>query len=321
MEDYDKLVFENGCVYTKNYKKEGAIARSLLLEDRFGRTRTGKTDCYAVLGSNAFSNPKPYKLIRYFELIASSKDALILDFFAGSGTTLQATMQLNSEDGGRRRCILVTNNENKICETITYERNKRVINGYTTPTGEVVNGLSNNNLRYYVADFISRVPSYKNKRKLVSVASDLLCIKEDIYDEQDTFGNITLDKHRARYFEHGNKRMLIICDESLIFGFIEEIQGMPLDSKIKIYVFSDSTYAYEDDFAEVLDKVEVCALPAAILAAYKDVLPAQAELDVDGNFIGVDTHPEESEPISVNDNPPQEDTEDDADESFNSTLF
>jgi adenine-specific DNA-methyltransferase len=45
---YDELVFENGCVYTKNYKKEGAIARSLLLEDRFGRTRTGKTDCFAL---------------------------------------------------------------------------------------------------------------------------------------------------------------------------------------------------------------------------------------------------------------------------------
>ena len=48
--NYANLVFENGCVYTKNYKKQGAIARSLMLEDRFGRTRTGKTDCFALFG-------------------------------------------------------------------------------------------------------------------------------------------------------------------------------------------------------------------------------------------------------------------------------
>ena len=104
---YDELVFENGCVYTKNYKKEGAIARSLLLEDRFGRTRTGKTDCFALFNRNYFSNPKPYKLIRYLQIIASNKDSIILDFFSGSATTAHAVMQLNAEDGGHRKFIMV----------------------------------------------------------------------------------------------------------------------------------------------------------------------------------------------------------------------
>lgn len=104
---YDELVFENGCVYTKNYKKEGAIARSLLLEDRFGRTRTGKTDCFALLNRDYFSNPKPYRLIRYLQIIASNKDSIILDFFSGSATTAHAVMQLNAEDGGNRKFIMV----------------------------------------------------------------------------------------------------------------------------------------------------------------------------------------------------------------------
>lgn len=104
---YDDLVFENGCVYTKNYKKEGAIARSLLLEDRFGRTRTGKTDCFSLFNRDYFSNPKPYKLIRYLEIIASNKDSIILDFFSGSATTAHAVMQLNAEDGGHRKFIMV----------------------------------------------------------------------------------------------------------------------------------------------------------------------------------------------------------------------
>ena len=101
------MVFENGCIYTKNYKKDGAIARSLLLEDRFGRTRTGKTDCYELFNRDYFSNPKPYKLIRYLQIIASDKDSVILDFFSGSATTAHAVMQLNAEDGGHRKFIMV----------------------------------------------------------------------------------------------------------------------------------------------------------------------------------------------------------------------
>lgn len=106
-EHYDELVFENGCVYTKNYKKDGAIARSLLLEDRFGRTRTGKTDCFELFNRDYFSNPKPYKLIRYLQIIASDKDSIVLDFFSGSATTAHAVMQLNAEDGGKRKYIMV----------------------------------------------------------------------------------------------------------------------------------------------------------------------------------------------------------------------
>ncbi len=106
-ERYEELVFRGGNVYTKNYKKDGAIARSLLLDERFGRTRTGKTDCYDLFNQNLFSNPKPYKLVRYLQLIALEKNSLILDFFAGSGTTAHAVMQLNREDGGNRRYICV----------------------------------------------------------------------------------------------------------------------------------------------------------------------------------------------------------------------
>ena len=107
IEHYNELVFKNGCVYTKNYKKEGAIARSLLLEDRFGRTRTGKTDCFALFKRDYFSNPKPYKLIRYLQIVATDRDSIILDFFSGSATTAHAVMQLNAEDGGHRKFIMV----------------------------------------------------------------------------------------------------------------------------------------------------------------------------------------------------------------------
>ena len=96
-----------------------------------------------------FDYPKPVSLIKYLVNFIERNDLIILDFFAGSGTTMHAVMQLNAEDGGHRQCILCTNNENGICENVTYERNKRVIQGYTKPNGEKVEGLHDNNLRYY----------------------------------------------------------------------------------------------------------------------------------------------------------------------------
>lgn len=104
---YDELVFKNGYVYTKNYKKEANIARSLLLEDRFGRTRTGKTDFTSMFDATYFSAPKPVKLIYYLIGIVGDKNATVLDFFSGSSTTAHATMLLNAEDKGNRKYIMV----------------------------------------------------------------------------------------------------------------------------------------------------------------------------------------------------------------------
>lgn len=106
-ENYDKLVFENGNVYTKNYKKDSTIARSLLIDERFGRTRTGKTDLFALFKRDYFSSPKPYKLIEYIVQLAANNDSIILDFFSGSATTAHAVMSLNAQDGGNRKFILV----------------------------------------------------------------------------------------------------------------------------------------------------------------------------------------------------------------------
>lgn len=242
-------------------------------------------DAYELLKSifaadRPFQYSKPVNFIKTL-LNANSyfnKCAIILDFFAGSGTTLHATMQLNAEDGGHRQCILVTNNENNICEEVTYERNKRVINGYTTPKGVEVAGLKGNTLRYYKTDYISRDRTQKNMRDLVAAATDLLCIKEDLYEEQKTFGRFKLKPQLARYFNNGRKHMLIIYCEELIDEIAAEIKTLDFGTmRLKIYVFSPGRYAFTDNFSEVEDKVELVALPAAIYDAYQKVLPKRRE--------------------------------------------
>lgn len=243
--------------------------RTLIYEDNRGTTKA-LADIFG--GEKRFDNPKPQTVLSRIIDFASDKSAIILDFFAGSGTTLHAVMQLNDEDGGKRKCILCTNNENGICENVTYERNKRVIEGYEKPNGEFVPGLTDNNLRYYRTEFLPRERSVKNMRELVQAATGLLCIKNDNYTEAP-FGGRKMNSKYARFFDNGEEKMLIIYEERAIPFIADIIKTMPEDEKIKVYVFSHGSYAYDDEFAEVESRVELCALPQAIYDAYQKVLP------------------------------------------------
>ena len=256
-----------------HYKKQRSVINPPSVIKECGSTKTGSTELSDIIGSSdIFGYPKPSKLIKFL-LSLQNNDITVLDFFAGSGTTLHAVMQLNKEDGGHRKCILVTNNENNICENVTYLRNKRVIQGYTTSKGKKIPGLTGNTLRYYKTDFISRDQTPRNMRALVAASTDLLCIKNDIYKEYKLAGR-NINSKIARYFEEGDRRMLIIYDERAISAIAEILETVESGKeKIKVYVFSPSSYAYDDEFEEVADKVQLCALPDAIYQAYQKVLP------------------------------------------------
>ncbi len=245
------------------------LLRSVFYED--GRVATG--ELLNILGSKMFNNPKSIRLLNYFLVfIPDSKSATILDFFAGSGTTLHATMALNAEDGGNRQCILVTNNENNICEEVTYERNKRVIEGYTNAKGTWVQGLSGNNLRYYQTDYVGRAKSQQNKKALVNLATEMLCLKEGIYQEiLPTKG--VWDVQSIRLFQDNDRAFMIIYEEDAIENAIGIIETIESQSPIKVYIFANGAYPFTDEFEEVLDRIELCALPDAIYRAYQRFLP------------------------------------------------
>ncbi len=259
---------DNGKLYCR--KQRDKINPPSVLRN-IATTKQGSGILKEILGDSVFDFPKPPQLINFL-LSLGPEDATVLDFFAGSGTTLHAVMQLNSEDGGKRQCILCTNNENDICENVTYERNKRVIEGYRKPNGEKVAGLSYNNLRYYRTEFLPRERSVKNMRELVQASTGLLCIKNDLYTEAP-FAGRKINPQYARYFENGENRMLVIYEERAIPFIADIIKIMPDGEKIKVYVFSHGSYAYDDEFAEVADRVTLCALPQAIYDAYQKVLP------------------------------------------------
>jgi len=222
-----------------------------------------------------FDTPKPTKLLNRILKISTKVDKpyIILDFFAGSGTTLHATMQLNALDGGNRQCIVVTNNENNICEEVTYERNRRVIQGYTNSKGEWVQGLTNNNLRYYKSEFVPSLKTEPNKRLLTQTSTDLLCIKDDCYTELTE--SIGFNPAQCRIFTNDSGRYLMVVYHSRkqlevyeqLIAYIKSIDD--LSENIKLYAFSPEKETLLEDFAEVADKIDAVPLPEAIYNAYR----------------------------------------------------
>lgn len=131
-------------IYTKSYyldkKNNGNIPTELLLE-QINRKGTSELKKLKI----RFTFPKPSSLIKYLiQITNKNKDILVLDFFAGSGSTGHAVEQLNKEDGGNRRYILCTNNENNICEEVTYKRLKNIQDDLP------------HNLKYFKTKFISK---------------------------------------------------------------------------------------------------------------------------------------------------------------------
>ena len=159
------------------------------------------------------SGKKPIKMLKEFVNYHPNKDAIVLDFFAGSGTTGHAIMELNQEDGGNRQFILCTNNENNICEEITYQRLKTVITGIRQDGSKYSNGLPNN-LKYLKNNLIDKNDIEIEDKLLESV--QCLIELENRIDIENT-----------------NSIQIVFNDEDLenIFTNIEEIK--------KIYLIND----------------------------------------------------------------------------------
>lgn len=154
--NYSTMIRMKSMVINKSYK---AIINNKEKDFQIDvKTTSAGTELKKIFNTDVipFNNPKNTGLIKLLLSLIENKNALVLDFFAGSGTTAQAVLELNKEDKGNRRFILCNNNENNICEDITYERIKRVIKGYAD-----VKGLPAN-LKYLKTNYIPRENSEKN---------------------------------------------------------------------------------------------------------------------------------------------------------------
>ena len=141
----NRIVWRNDRAYRKLFIEESQESMRSLIQIP---GRNGSEEIKSIFGEKAFNNPKPSSLIEWLIAAPIGKDGIVLDFFAGSGTTAHAVMKLNAEDGGKRRFILVSSTEatgdapdKNLCRDVCAERVRRVAQGYTNKKDEAVEGL------------------------------------------------------------------------------------------------------------------------------------------------------------------------------------
>lgn len=272
-----------GTMYTYMNPENSFIAPSDLISDDECevKTNTEASERLKEIGFD-FNYSKPISLIQYLvRMVTHNKTfSTILDFFGGSGTTMHATMQLNEEDGGHRQCILVQQNENNICEAVTYERNKRVMQGYTNAKGEAVAGLGNS-MKYYRTAFVGEHKitdiTDADKVALTQKAGCLLALGENNLEEIKTAKSYQIfqlrkgDKptndfgYTAVYFS-GN--LLQFAD---FRREIEQIQAANPLTRIAVYVFTwGDPSVFENEFDD-LSGITIKPIPQPILEIYQNI--------------------------------------------------
>jgi adenine-specific DNA-methyltransferase len=201
---------------------------------------------------------KPVSLIkRLVKLSTDNKNALVLDFFAGSGTTGHSVLELNKEDDGNRKFILCTNDENGISSDICYPRLQNVIKGYKNKTG------LGGNLKYFKTDFVGSDSTDKNKRDLVNKSAEMICIKEDIFDLVVDGG---LD---YKIYQKGKKFLGVIFDIDAIANFKKEAEKHK--GNFVVYCFSYTEATPEKEFKGLKNKYVLKPIPAVILRIYLEI--------------------------------------------------
>lgn len=274
LEKDNRISFEPNMPRKKTFLSESKNTppKSLLLHDLVGTNQDGSAEIVRIFQDKSiFDYPKPVKLIKYLISKCTNRNAIILDFFAGSGTTGQAVLELNKEDNGNRKFILCTNNENGICEKITYNRIKTVITGLREDGSLYSEGL-NGTLKYYKTDFIENIGTRDQLYyDLTEKCIPMLCIKSNTYElveknkEYAIYSNLDKTRYSCVYFD--------------IFGesydkFINKVKE--INSHKNLYIFSLSEYINEDNFKGITNYT-IEPIPYKILDLYKSVVKMSKE--------------------------------------------
>ncbi len=241
----------------------GLTPQTLWTEKEIGTNDSAKKALITMFkGKSVFNTPKPLNLIKRILQIASEKNSIVLDFFAGSGTTGHAIFELNEEDQGTRKFILCTNNEGNICTDVCYPRLKKVIKGYKNSKNEKITGLGGN-LKYFKTSFVDSEPTDQNKKIMVEQSTEILCLKENCFEL------IKEGKQFKNFKNYSGHYLGIIYYYDGIEPFKKEI--LKLNKKINTYVFSLTDEIDDEEFIEVDQLVTLKPIPSAILNVYRRI--------------------------------------------------
>ena len=249
-------------VFAKDRIKEGRKPKTVWADPKYDASSHGTILLQKILGkSRSFDYPKSlYAVLDTLQIcLNSNKEAIVLDFFAGSGTTGHAVMLLNKEDEGHRQFILCTNNEGEIAEQVCYPRIKYVIRGQKENPD--ITGIPSN-LKYFRTDFVSNEPTDKNKVLITEKSTSIICLRENTFE---------LVKENKEYVIYKNQNYYtgVIFNPQVINEFKSIL--LEIDKEFHVYVFSLSDDTYEEEFADIETPLTLCPIPESILKAYRRI--------------------------------------------------
>ena len=191
-------------------------------------TNDGTNVLKEIMGGNIlFNNPKNLEMLLYLFALVPDKNSIILDFFAGSGTTAQAVLELNRQDGGNRKFILCTNNENNICEDVTYQRIKTVITGKRKDGTEYSEGIPAN-LKYYRTDFVSKAKEFLTDALLEHMA-EMIQLQHGIKIDNCRYVMLMSDEEadelESRWAEYSDLKAIYVSQNVLLTAMQETLFG------------------------------------------------------------------------------------------------
>lgn len=178
--------------------KDYGTVRTVWQDSRYDANEYGTKLVHALVPNTHFDFPK--SVYNTYDCIApilyERKNAIVLDFFAGSGTTGHAVSLLNKEDGGSRQFILCTNNENGIAQEVCYPRIKAVIKGHKDYSD--ITGITSN-LKYFKTSFVKRTINKDSlKIRITQECTEMLCLRESIFDEKKKTNDYRIFEQNGR---------------------------------------------------------------------------------------------------------------------------
>ncbi len=229
-----------------------------------------------------FPSQKPIGLVKFLLEVTTNKESTICDFFAGTGSTGEAVLDLNRDDNGNRKFILCTNNENNIATNVCYPRIKKGIFGFKNRPA------LGGNLKYFRTDFVDYdEPTDRNKIKLTRQATEMLCVREGTFEK-------VLDNERFKVFKNSNHYTGIIWDQTAIPEFKKAIKDISAKGgsasggkgKFSVYIFSLGDEDFSEEFADLNKRrseaksrtelgsgarIQLSPIPEAILRVYRRI--------------------------------------------------
>lgn len=284
---------ENG--YYVEYLEREKKATSLSFTDNQYSNDKAKKIMKNIFGKSSFDYVKPTELISMILTLHPNPNAVVLDFFAGSGTTGQAVLELNKEDGGKRKCILCTNNEVSkdkqkkyfslnatelktyskteeyktrikepefqslgICQAVTYKRIQSVVTGYKATNKNEVKGIPTN-WHYYKINTIPKVNnSTDNAIEYLTKGIEIISIKENAFN-RDNFKDYSILSNKDK--------VILVYLEPFVLGhdvveISKKLEGYPQSQKIIYSTMTDVSIegievkGYPQEILEQIERIQ-----------------------------------------------------------------